>query len=64
MKIRIVVQSTENGEQEFVRFSEDLDVPVSDLLIHNPSCSIDIDKVIDIEDFPGGFPTDRTLQRL
>jgi len=64
MKYRIIVQSTENGESEYVAFyeedSDEFNSPIEDLLY--PGHTVDSDEVCEI-DLPSGFPTNYSLKR-
>ena len=60
MRIRLIIQSNDNGNREFVTFTEEFDTPVDDFKF--PDCSIDFDKVIEAE-IPSVFPTGYNLQR-
>lgn len=60
MKIRLILQSSENGEEEHVIFTEEFDQPVSQFLYSN--CTVDFDGII-IADLPSGFPREYDLKR-
>lgn len=59
-KIRLIIQSTGNGEHETVQFTEDFETPVKDFIIRG--CTIDYDKIIDA-DLPSEFPLNYLLKR-
>ena len=59
-KVRLIVQSTENGEKEYVTFSDDL--TDSQELYKITGCTIDSDTIIDNE-LPDGFPLNYALKR-
>ena len=59
--IRLIIQSSSDGEKEFVHFTDELDVPSEDFLM--PDCTIDFDKVI-TANLPSGFPLGYDLKRL
>lgn len=56
--IRIIITSKENGEEETVMFTDELEAPVEDFI--TPGHTVDIDEVLDIE-LPSGFPLNYTL---
>lgn len=56
--IRLIIMSTESGENETVIFTEDENSPGSDFL--KPGQSVDFDGMISA-DLPGAFPTDEWL---
>jgi hypothetical protein len=60
MKLRLIIQSTENGEQEYVNFTENFTTPQEEFLI--PRCTIDYDEIGDF-DIPSIFPLDYNLKR-
>ncbi len=60
--IRLIVQSTENGESEYVRFTDDLEAPASDFII--PEHSIDTDIQICCSELEAcSFPMNYDLKR-
>ena len=61
MKIRLIIQSIENGEKEYVHFTENFDSPQQDYIL--PSCTIDYDEIIEA-DLPTMFPLDYSLKRM
>ncbi len=60
MKLRLIIQSSENGENECVHFTDKFDDPIEDLTI--PGYDIDFDGIIDAE-LPSIFPLGYELQR-
>lgn len=58
--IRVIIQSTENGESEYVRFTEDFEAEAGDFLY--PGHTLDSDTVIE-NNLPPGFPIDSDLKR-
>ena len=58
--VRLIVQSSKNGEEEYVIFTDAFDTPVEDFIIGD--CSISTDTIIDIE-LPSGFPFNYMLKR-
>ena len=59
-KTRVIVQSSENGEDEYVEFSLDFDTTIEDFII--PGCSIDSENIADLE-LPISFPFDEILKK-
>jgi hypothetical protein len=59
-KVRVLIQSSENGEKEYVIFSDDLGDPQDGYVI--TGCSIDSDTIID-NNLPDGFPLNYALKR-
>jgi hypothetical protein len=60
MKVRLIIQSTEDGNQEIVHFTDDFEAAQDDFKIHGHS--IDYDKIIDA-DIPNSFPLNYDLIR-
>ena len=60
MKIRLIIQSTESGESEFVEFTDDLKGNVENFLY--PEHSVDYDEVIEMDEV-GIFPINSSLKR-
>jgi len=61
MRLRLILQSSDDGEREFVEFSEYFDSPAEDFLIEG--CTIEADTVIEVVNWPLGFPLDYPLKR-
>lgn len=61
MKIRLIMQSTKYGDEEYVHFSEDFKADFEDFKIG--LCTIDFDKVIEMDEVLG-FPTGYDLKRM
>jgi len=59
-KVRIIMQSSENGEDKYVTFSDDFDTLLADF--ERPDC-IDISESITEIDLPSGFPMNYDLKR-
>ena len=59
-KTRIIQFSTENGEKEYVVFTEDLRVDLE--IYRRPGFNHDSDNIIEVE-MPSGFPLDYSLDR-
>jgi len=60
MRIRLIIQSDESGETEYVEFTDDFEADVNDFKY--PTCKIDLDKIIEMDEVMG-FPINSTLQR-
>lgn len=60
MKTRILRFSTDNGEKEYVVFTEDLKMTPESY--QRPNYELDGDDIIDAE-MPSGFPLDNSLDR-
>jgi hypothetical protein len=60
MKVRIIMQTSENGEYESVTFSVDFETPLSDF--KNPQSDEIRGAVVDI-DLPNRFPLEYELVR-
>jgi hypothetical protein len=64
MKIRVICQSSTDGDlaEEYLTFlDENFDGNVNEYLI--PGCSIDSDKIVEVENWPNGFPFNYTFKR-
>jgi hypothetical protein len=59
-KIRVIVQSSEDGADERVLFTDEFDAPIKKFMV--PGLTLDIDKIIKME-IPSGFPLYYMLQR-
>ena len=59
-KMRVIMQTSENGTYESVTFSEDFETPLDDF--KNPRSDEIIESVIDIN-LPSGFPLEYELVR-
>ena len=59
-KIRVIVSSTENGNEEQVVFTEEFDKEVDYFI--PPGSTVDIDTIIE-DNLPSGFPKEYTLKR-
>jgi hypothetical protein len=60
MKIRLIVQSTPNGNAENVHFTDELTEDIE--LFIKPGYSVDSDDIIDV-DLPASFPLNYALER-
>ena len=60
-KLRIIIQSTQNGNEEYIEFSTQLNLPIDNFL--RSGCTVDIDTIINI-DLPLGFPVDYAFKRI
>lgn len=60
MKVRVIIQSTENGSSEYITFTEDFDDDAEDYLYSNHT--LDSDTVIDMDEIPG-FPMEHDFKR-
>ena len=58
--IRILLQSSQDGNIEHVFFTEDFDTPSGEFII--PGCSLDSDSTREM-DLPDGFPLETELKR-
>ena len=61
MKVRVIVQSDDAGQNEAVIFTEDFDTPQQEFIV--PGLSIDIDWIAYVPD-AGGFPLEYNLRRI
>ena len=61
MKVRMILSSSEGGNDERVMFTDDIDAPVTDLVAYG--LTADDDRVIEI-DLPSGFPMNYDLKRM
>lgn len=65
MRIRIILQSNESGNQEYMHFTDDFDTDVNDHLY--PGCTLDADEEADIyvedRDIRAALEADYTWKR-
>lgn len=61
IRVRIVVQSSDDGNKQYLNVSTDFERPVEDFLF--PNCFIDIDEVREW-DLPPGFPLEYSFERV
>ena len=59
-RIRLIIMSTANGEEESVIFTEDFDTEADDYCARGQT--VDLDEQVLVE-LPDGFPLDYTLDR-
>jgi hypothetical protein len=60
-KLRCIVQSTPDGSDERVYFTEELDEPIEDLTV--PGFEVSRDVILEGVELPSGFPLDYDLAR-
>jgi len=58
--LRLIIQSTQNGERESVIFTDEFDVPSENFL--KPGYTVDFDQLINIK-LPSAFPVGYVLNR-
>jgi len=60
MKVRLVRQSTSNGDSEYMTFTDDFEDDAENFLYSGHT--IDVDQVIEMDDTPG-FPMNHDFKR-
>lgn len=61
-KIRVIIFSSDNGQNETVIFTADFDTPVDDFLTPGLNMTLSCDEVIE-DNLPSLFPREYTLLR-
>ena len=68
MELRLIIQSSDNGELEFVDFLDEDDFNTNANDFVNPGCSIHFDGIVILRTAKGydvdTFPVGRTLKRI